>query len=363
MCMVSFNWEESDSNEKAKNFKKKRALSWVVIEVTESCNLNCVWCYANSNSAFEMKRRHMPLDRLEKLLKMLSDAGVRQVTYSGGEPTVYPHIKQAVKTAKDMGLIVHMNTNGFLFTKELAGEMRKLGLTQIQTNIDSINPGKHDYIRGMPGSFEGSLKTLRNAIEAGITAVSQTVLTRMNENEILNIFSLARSLGVQRCRVWDMTPSEGTAKNNFAIAPTDYVKTLEKLYEFALETGLKSIESGEPLFPLGREISVHVTGGFCISYFGAYTTISVKGDAFYCAAYRKPLYNVFEHVEGFLEEFHRQKLAEFIKSNIEIPNSCKKCDFSKICAGGCIVRRDGNKGFDSACPEGVHLENPMLSSL
>lgn len=361
MCMVTFNWEESDANEKAESFRKRKRLSWAVIEVTEACNLNCAWCYANSGAS--ANRMHMPIGMLESLLKRLSDAGVGQVTYSGGEPSVYPRIREAVGMAKDMGFVVHMNTNGFIFTKELARDLKSSGLSQIQTNIDSLKPERHDYIRGREGSFEGSARAIANAKEAGITPVSQTVLTRLNEKEIFGIFDFSRGLGAERCRVWDMAPSDGVAKSNSCIAPTDYVETLERLYEFALQKGLKGIESGEPLFPLGRRIKVPVTGGFCVSYFGAYTTISINGDAFYCAAYRKPLYNVFS-AEGPLDEIHRQRLGEFIKENVSLPDSCSRCGFAKICNGGCIVRRESNMGVDSACKHARnHLEKPMLRTL
>ncbi len=364
MCMVTFNWEEGDAKEKVKNFEKRRSLSWVVVEVTESCNLNCIWCYANSNQVVKRPRRHMPLERLKTLLRMLADIGVKQITYSGGEPTLYPHIKEAVSLAKDMGFVVHMNTNGFIFTREFARELKARGLSQIQTNIDSINPRKHDYIRGVPGSFERAVKALRNACEVGITPVSQTVLTKLNESEIFAIFTLARKLGARRCRVWDMTPSEGVAKDNMSIAPTDYVRTLEKLYEFTLNDGLKSIESGEPLFPLGKNLSIPFVGGFCISYFGAYTTISVNGDVLYCAAYRKPMYNVFEDVSGSLEEFHKYKLSEFIRENLKIPAPCLECGFLKTCVGGCVVRREANNNIDMACHHiRAHTEKVTVSSL
>jgi MoaA/NifB/PqqE/SkfB family radical SAM enzyme len=45
-----------------------------------------------------------------------------------------------------------------------------------------------------------------NARDAGIVCVSQTVLTKDNENEIMDIFKFVRGMGVQRCRVWDITP-------------------------------------------------------------------------------------------------------------------------------------------------------------
>jgi len=360
MCMVTFDWEENDAVEKAKSFEKRRRLAWVIIEVTDACNFNCIWCYANSGYGTERKRTNMPLEKLKMLLGMLAEAGVRQITYSGGEPTIYPHIREAVGMAKEMGFIVHMNTNGFMFTRGFTRELKALGLTQIQTNIDSVNPGKHDYIRGMPGSFERAVKALKNASEAGITAVSQTVLTSLNEEEIFDIFAFARSLGLQRCRLWDMTPSEGTAKDNLGLAPSNYVKTLERLYEFNLELGLKSIESGEPFFPLDRKMSVPVTGGFCVSYFGACTTISPDGDALYCATHRKPLYNVFGSLDQTLDKFHKERLSEFVRMNIGIPDSCQGCQFSKRCVGGCIVKREANRRLKI---RPCHLEKPILSSL
>lgn len=361
MCVVTFDFEENDAVEKAASFMKNRRLSWAIIEVTDSCNLNCIWCYANSGYGMDRQRKHMPFENLKKLLSGLSGAGVRQVTFSGGEPTIYPHIREAVKTAKDMGFVVHMNTNGILMTAEFAKELKDRGLSQIQTNIDSINPAKHDYIRGLQGSFQRAVLALKNAKEAGMTAVCQTVLTSMNEDEIIDIFRFARSLGVQRCRLWDMTPSEGTAISNVGIAPSNYAMTLERLYELSLGMGLKTIESGEPMFPLDRKMSVPVTGGFCVSYFGASTTVSVDGDAFYCATYRKPLYNVFAEPDQDIGELHRQKLAEFISVNIKPKDSCSGCQFIKKCAGGCIVKSEAS--LQNADVRHCHLEKPMLSSL
>jgi len=361
MCVVTFDFEKNDAVEKAANFMKNRRLSWAIIEVTDACNLNCIWCYANSGFGSGGQRRHMPFEKLKRLLARLSAGGVRQITFSGGEPTMYPHIKDAVKEAKDMGFVVHMNTNGLLMTPELAGELKRLGLSQIQTNIDSISPEKHDRIRGLAGSFQKSLMALKNAKDAGMTAVCQTVLTSMNEGEIMDIFRLARGIGVQRCRLWDMTPSEGIAKNNAGIAPSNYALSLERLYELSLDMGLQAIESGEPMFPLDRKISVPVTGGFCVSLFGASTTISVDGEAYFCATYRKPMYNAFEETMEDAGELHKRKLEEFISRSVKPQDSCAGCQFIKKCGGGCVVKREA--GITNSNIRHCHLEKPMLSTL
>src|SRR3990172_8670521 len=147
MCVVTFDWEENDASEKFKHFFMERGkLRWAVVEVTNACNLNCLWCYANNGYRSKIRRQHMPKRKMYHLLKTLSDSGLRQITFSGGEPTIYPHIKYAIKEAKDYGFVIHMNTNGYAFTADMASQLAKLGLSQVQINIDSLEKEKHDYI-------------------------------------------------------------------------------------------------------------------------------------------------------------------------------------------------------------------------
>lgn len=333
VCVVTFDWEDSDAAEKVKYFEKKKSIAWAVVELTESCNFKCMWCYASSGYS----KNYMSRENYKKLMKILADAGVIQVTLSGGEPTLYPHLKEAVKLAKDSGFIVHMNTNGFLFTKTLALELKKLGLSQVQTNIDSLDPKKHDYIRGRKGSFHRAVQALKNAKDAGMTCVSQTVLTKLNENEIFDIFRFARSFGIQRCRVWDITPS-GEAHGKMDLRPTNYIETLKRLDEFAYKLGAKHIESGDPLFPNSYKTKLNVSGGFCTGILGGFITISPNGDIFPCVTYRKFLYNIFKIEKNDLSEFHKFKLKELSQRNNKIMKRCKVCAFFNKCRGGCYTR-------------------------
>lgn len=332
ICVVTFDWEDVDAREKVKHFEKTKSVSWAVVELTESCNFKCIWCYASSGYS----KNHMSWENYQKLVKILSDAGLKQITLSGGEPTLYPYLKEAVKLAKDSGFIVHMNTNGYLFTKELANELKKLGLSQIQTNIDSLDPKKHDYVRGKEGSFHRAVDALKNAKETGITCVSQTVLTKLNENEIFDIFKFARSLGIQRCRVWDITPS-GEASGKMDIRPTNYVETLRKLDEFAYNLGAKYIESGDPLFPNGYKTKLDVYVGYCFAAYGGFLSISPDGLIYSCPTNHTPLFNIFE-CSGNFKEIFKEKVKEFYGSINSSPE-CKECGSLEKCRGGCPTRR------------------------
>jgi len=342
--MVTFDWRETDAKVKAKEFKKKRKITWAVVEVTEACNFNCKWCYARSGR----NANHMSKDNLRRVIEMLYEAGVKQITYSGGEPTLYPHIKYAVKLASEYGFVVHMNTNGYIFTKEFAKELKLAGLSQIQTNIDSISPEKHDEVRGKEGSFKRAILALKNAKEVGITPVSQTVLTKMNENEIFEIFKLGRSLGAERCRTWDMMPV-GYADGKIDLRPTNYIETLKKLDEFAYNNGAMHIESGEPFFPFDYETKLNVTNVPCVARAGLLINIAFNGDVYFCVTNREPMFNVFKDVkEEKLDEVYKKELNNFLNS-LNIPEKCRECKFSKICFGGCYTRRK-YFGYDYWCP-------------
>ena len=348
MCSVTFDWERNDAMKKVKEFEKTVKnwygnLLWATVEFTELCNHKCIYCYENAGPRSNYKI--MSKEKMEELINYLGECKLKQLTCSGGEPLMYPYIKEAIKLARDNGMIVHMITNGYFLTKKCARELYEAGLTQVQINIDSINPAKHDKIRGKKGSFERAVKALKNAKEVGITCVTQTVLMKYNEKEIIDIFKFARNLGIQRCRVWDIVPSEGRALEHMHLKPSEnYIKILKKLTEFAYKTGAVNIESGDPLFHNKIETRIPITGGYCPYSIGLLTNLSVDGNAYFCCTNReKPMYNVFDIIEKKedLKIAHAKALAKILKKMqmFKLPKECEKCDFLKTCKGGCYMRR------------------------
>ncbi len=345
---MTFDWEENDAMKKVREFEKTRKhwhgdLLWATVEFTELCNHRCIYCY--ENAAPKPNYKIMSKESMEALINYFSEQKLKQLTCSGGEPLLYPYIKEAVKLAKENGLIVHMITNGYFLTKRRAQELYKAGLSQVQINIDSIDPAKHDRIRGKTGSFERAVRALKNAKEAGMTCVTQTVLIKENENEVVDIFKFARSLGIQRCRVWDIVPAEGRALEHMHLRPSNnYIETLKKLTEFAYETGAVNIESGDPLFHNDIEARLPITGGYCPYSIGLLTNLSVNSDAYFCCTNRgKPIYNVFDVMNNGnnLKKAHAEALGKVLKEMqmFKLPLECKKCGFIKTCKGGCYMRR------------------------
>ena len=223
----------------------------------------------------------------------------------------------------------------------MAKELKSLGLSQVQINIDSVEKGKHDAIRGKKGSFERALEALKNSMEAGITCVSETVLTKHNEGEITDIFRLARSMGIQRCRVWDMTPSSGCARDNSELLPSDYISTLQQVADFARQEGAKHIEIGDPLFLSHVSSELQKSGGYCAFAMGMIVYIATNGDVFFCCTLRDRMYNILEEIGkgNDIRTVHRDAIKRYLERFSEA-DACKSCKEYKRCQGGCYTRRD-----------------------
>jgi len=319
MCLVTFSWKESDSLEKVKTYRGRP--TWANIELTEFCNFDCKWCYAAANISFKKKRIHMSKKNAVRLLKILAESGIKEITCSGGEPLMYPHIHEFIKEARNYGMIVHMNTNGYFLTKTLAKKLHDAGLTQIQTNIDSLDPAKHDAIRGKSGSLKHSLKALKNAIDVGMTAVSETVVTKQGENEIFDIIKFAREkIGVHKCRVWDATPS-GAVLENMEMIPKNYPDILRRVVKLVSKMGATEVLSYEPFFPEDVNASLKVTQTGCPVSMGMLVHVLPNGDVPYCVTVRSQImYNIFDYKK--IGKIHPQMIRKYNESILGSDNGC-----------------------------------------
>ena len=161
----------------------------------------------------------------------------------------------------------------------------------------------------------------------------------------MDIFKFARKLGVNRCRVWDIVPSEGRAINNMHLKPSrNYINILKELCDFARKTGATNIESGDPLFPQEYFTGMSLTGGYCPYSIGLLANISITGDSYFCCTNREePMYNILEAMKNgeSLAEVHAEGLEKALRCMqfFKMPHDCVECDFFNTCKGGCYMRR------------------------
>jgi len=160
----------------------------LLIDVTESCNLRCPTCFAESGPGIGRYAR------LPHILRSL-DASIEReggkidvLMLSGGEPTVHPEIVEIIRqaTARPVTRVL-LNTNGVRIAKDdkLLAELASLrDRVEVYLQFDGFELETHLYHRGedLRAVKEAAIGRLT---DAGIfTTLTMVVAAGVNEHEI-----------------------------------------------------------------------------------------------------------------------------------------------------------------------------------
>lgn len=151
----------------------------VGIEITNRCNLRCLFCYNENHNQIDMKE--VDFGRIISILKRIK---VFSIIISGGEPLCHNNFKDFCEKIKKSGLVATLFTNGVLLHNY--ADLINSTFKKIYVSIDGPEY-IHNEIRGKNcfQSVINNLKTIR------IKKVMCTTLTKKNINYLEEIIKIA----------------------------------------------------------------------------------------------------------------------------------------------------------------------------
>lgn len=171
------------------------------IDLTNRCNMKCPICFANA-----MDSGYVYEPDLETVCKMLDTlrnekpVACTAVQFSGGEPTIYPQLTEAIRAAKERKFAqVQIATNGIEFSKNFdkLKACAEAGLNTIYLQFDGLEDDIYMRSRGrkMMAIKEGVIENCRKLrAETGhspsVVLVVTTVMG-LNDHEIGSILQFA----------------------------------------------------------------------------------------------------------------------------------------------------------------------------
>jgi AdoMet-dependent heme synthase len=160
------------------------------MDITYRCNERCVHCYLDHDDHGEMS-----FDEIRRVMSEMVEAGVFQLTISGGEPLLRNDFFPIVRHARDLGFNVKLKTNGILIKEKEAAALRELYLDSIQISIYSHREEVHDGVTKVRGSLARSLAAARFLVSQGLKITFANVLMRPNVNDYAGVQALANEIG------------------------------------------------------------------------------------------------------------------------------------------------------------------------
>ena len=276
------------------------SLRYLELQLTRRCNLACRHCYLGAPRPDEIA-----LEDALTVAREFEEMGGLRLLISGGEPLLYPHLREFIEQTDRLRIRRVLLTNGTLITGRNAPWLR---VEEIQFSLDGWQRG-HDLLRG-PGAFDKVLAGIRAVREEGIPVSIATMIHggNLQEFDLLGRFSEeieAREWGIDiLCMAGSLEVNRDLTVPYEAAAP---------LMEYAFGGGYHGSSDG---FACGRHLM----------------TVTPTGKAIKCGFYEdKPLGDARQGLRSCW-----QRLAHVPLAALE----CKGCPVVDDCAGGCRFRAD-----------------------
>jgi radical SAM protein len=203
-------------------------------EVTRACDLRCVHCRAEAipNRDTGELTREQGFALIDELRKF-SETAPPLFVITGGDPLKSPYTMDYIKYADSVGLRVAVTPSATgLLTREAIHQMKLNGLTRMAISLDGSTAEIHDNFLRQPGSYNHTIRAIKDALAEGVTVQINTTFSRWNINDVDNLCTLMQSFGLTLWAAFFLVPT-GRGEETDEMSPEQYESTLHKLYDTA----------------------------------------------------------------------------------------------------------------------------------
>jgi selenobiotic family peptide radical SAM maturase len=294
--------------------------------ITQACDLHCKHCYDRSDrSSLKLDDAFAILDDLRTFCQSRHVRG--QVSFTGGNPLLYPHFMELYRGASDHGLTLAIlgNPAPRHRIEELLAIQRP---AFFQVSLEGLQE-HNDMIRGQ-GNFERVIEFLSVLRDLDVTSMVMLTLTKGNIDQVL---PLAERLGGLTDHFnFNRLSMVGEGASLQLPTPDEYHTFLEAYMNAAQSNpimGLKDNLMNIVRYQKGIEPFGGCAGYGCSAAFNFITVLS-DGEAHACRKFPSPIGNVFEQS---IAEIYDSEMAGRYRSGCQ---ACTSCRIRPVC-GGCLA--------------------------
>ena len=167
------------------------------IEFSLRCNFRCPYCYVPEESYFDGE---LTPAEIRDVLLQAKALGTRRIIILGGEPSIYPHIREMIAFIQDQGMDVEMFTNGSGITADFARWLFDRHV-RVVMKMNTFDADLQDRLSGKPGAGRIITKALEHLKQAGYPSeeaflAASTIICRQNLEELPRLWCWLRDQGI-----------------------------------------------------------------------------------------------------------------------------------------------------------------------
>jgi MoaA/NifB/PqqE/SkfB family radical SAM enzyme len=206
--------------------------------ITRKCNYRCKGCDVWQEQDVD----ELTTAEIKRGLDILRELGVIEIVLSGGNPLLREDIKEILEYASRF-FITTVYDNGSMAAEKIDA-LRNADLVAI--SIDSLDPRKNDYIRGVKGAWKRAIQSVEKLHREGIHVSVTPTISQFNLHEIVDFTNYFLQKGIPLWYSLYSYDSSGDASQLFRIGKEndEFVITdrraMVKLCDFLIEMRKKN---------------------------------------------------------------------------------------------------------------------------
>lgn len=200
------------------------------------CNQKCVHCYAAGQQQAE--EQEISTKEWMEIIDRCRLAGIPQLTFTGGEPTMREDLVELVEHAA--WFVTRLNTNGIRLTKQLCDRLHAASLDSMQITFYSADEEIHNRLVGAP-HYQDTVAGIENALAAGISLSINTPLCTLNQDYVKTLKFLHEK-GVQYVTCSGLITTGNAAEEaseQLQLSHEEIRKVLKEAVEYCFANGME----------------------------------------------------------------------------------------------------------------------------
>ena len=296
------------------------------LALTYRCQNDCKHCYNETKDKPELS-----LEEWKQVVGKLWEAGIPHIVFTGGEPTLAPHLKELIMKSEELGQITGLITNGRkLKEKGYVKELVDVGLDHVQITLLSHRESVHDKLTGSEGAWKETVEGIKTALGEDLYVMTNTTIMQSTVDEIEEIMRFLIALGVSNIAFNSIIRS-GKGKSAEGIDYERLTLVLTRLNAIAEEEGVNLIWYSPTPYcefnPVNYGLGIKQCTACSINM-----AIEPDGTVLPCQSYYEPLGNI---LTDSWESIWSHELCKNIRERNYLPEKCHNCKLKEVCGGGC----------------------------
>ena len=306
------------------------------LALTYKCNNACSHCYNDRTRRLKEFNKEQWIEVLDKLWQL----GIPHIIFTGGEPTLYPHLAELIAHAEKNGQITGINTNGRkLKDRIFLNELVDAGLDHIQITLESHDEFIHDSMVGYQGAYSDTVTGIKNVVDSGLYLMTNTTMLRPNVNELDDLLEFLNRLGVRTVGLNALIYSGNGLKVDTGLRETELPDLLRKAQNITHKNDQRLVWYTPTQYchfdPIQMELGVK---GCTAALYNM--CIEPDGSVLPCQSYYEPIGNI---LHNDWSSIWNHELAVSLRNRSNAPDECLNCEVFSTCGGGCPLARKAGK--------------------